>query len=157
MAPATPMALNYQTTANSDLGKSTTNAFKENQSTLGTLASFSKKYMANALTDIYKECKVYNWDGYNASSVSFDTFDCAREFIASIPDGIMLPDISAEADGCITFEWYKSNSKLLSISINHRGSLCFLALIGSERFKGLTENRMTDKLLDYIYQILKEN
>jgi len=76
------------------------------------------------------------WDGYDARPVTKGTFDRAIAFLESLPNSIHTPTVGAEPDGHITFEWYSSPHRLLSVSVSPEGDLHYAALIGHNRAYG---------------------
>lgn len=72
-----------------------------------------------------------NWDGEGARPIPPSTVKCAQDFIHSLPFGMPNPTLSAEPDGHVSFEWYESPQRLLSVSVGSDGSLHYAALIGA--------------------------
>lgn len=100
------------------------------------------KVILKELDIVAGECGSPGWDGYNALPVSQDTVDLAYRFISALPLNIKLPEIGAEPDGCISFEWYKSPRKIFSVSVAQSGFIHYALLDnlikrhGSEPFIG---------------------
>jgi hypothetical protein len=90
----------------------------------------------NELYGLLKECQQPNWDGYGALPVRNETYDLALQFLEALPLGTPAPSLGAEPDGHITFEWYRSPRRLLSISVSPMGELHFAALIGNATLYG---------------------
>ncbi len=82
------------------------------------------------LCDIFEECHEPGWDGYGAEAVSHRTYQYAYWFLKSLPPGIPMPTTGVEADGHLTFEWYRDPSRVLSVSISPEGDLHYAALLG---------------------------
>jgi hypothetical protein len=76
------------------------------------------------------------WDGYDALPITKGTIDRATAFLESLPNSIQPPTVGAEPDGHITFEWYSSPHRLLSVSVSPEGDLHYAALIGHNRAYG---------------------
>lgn len=96
--------------------------------------------MANKTFDdlilIFEECREANWDGYQAEPVSEDTYQLAAQILKALPLGTSMPAISAEADGHLTMEWYRSPRRTLSVSISPQGELHYASLIGASKAYG---------------------
>lgn len=89
------------------------------------------------LCDVYEECSVADWDGYNALPVVSDTYLNAKYFLNALPESVPAPtSIGAEPDGDLEMEWYRSPSHLLSISISPDSRLHYAASFGTARHKG---------------------
>jgi len=102
------------------------------------------KYLIDELYTIVEECKKKGWDGYEADPISERTFINSYNFIKSIPFGIEAPTVSVEPDGHIVFEWYHTQTRLLSVSIGLNGLLHYAALLGPRKYFG------TDPFLNFI-------
>lgn len=90
----------------------------------------------NELYQAFEECRRANWDGYGAVPVSQETFDQAYRFLGALPLGAPAPTVGAEPDGHITFEWYQSPRRTLSISISPESELHYAALLGASKDYG---------------------
>lgn len=77
-----------------------------------------------------------DWDGYGALAVSLTTFIKTLEFLASLSVHVKLPDISAEPDGSMVLEWYRSPEWIFSVSINSDGKIDYAAIFGDAKHHG---------------------
>ena len=82
------------------------------------------------------ECHDSNWDGYGGEPVSDVTYQLAQQFLNALPLGISAPTIGAESDGQLTFEWYRSPRRTLSVSISPEGDLHYAGLFGTAKAFG---------------------
>lgn len=83
-----------------------------------------------ALEKVYEECLETNWDGYGAMPISRDTYSEARNLLRMMPSSLPMPDISAEPDGEITFEWYKEKYSVFVISVGGNNLITYAGLFG---------------------------
>jgi hypothetical protein len=97
----------------------------------------------DGLDALQQECAVQGWDGYSAVSISSAIFELAKSIISVFPSHMPFPEISAEPDGNISFEWYRSPFRVLSVSVTPDSDMHYAALIGcstkaygTEPFKG---------------------
>lgn len=88
------------------------------------------------LHGVAEECGLPNWDGYGAAPVNSETLRQAYRFLAALPLGTTAPSVGAEPDGQITFEWYHSVRRTLSVSISPEGELHYAALLGPSKAYG---------------------
>jgi len=88
------------------------------------------------LTELGNECAEPNWDGYGASPINPAAYSNACRFLDNLPLGVRLPSPGIDPDGELTFEWYRSPRRTLSISVSEEGDLNYAALIGSSRAHG---------------------
>ncbi|MBI3477365.1 MAG: hypothetical protein HY010_16655 [Acidobacteria bacterium] len=88
------------------------------------------------LSVVAEECGSPNWDGYGAAPVVNEAIVEAHRFLGALPLGVPAPSAGAEPDGNVTFEWYRSARRTLSVSVTTEGDLHYAALIGPSRAYG---------------------
>lgn len=71
-----------------------------------------------------------NWDGYGASPICHSTYNQALRFLQALPKGCPLPEVSADPDGEIAFEWFVAPRWEFSVSFAPDGRLSFAGLFG---------------------------
>ena len=84
------------------------------------------------LDRVYDECSEPAWDGYEADPISLDTYLEARKLLSMIPVSLPQPEISAEPDGEIGFEWYKDRYSVFVVSVGGNNILTYAALFGKD-------------------------
>jgi len=82
------------------------------------------------LEKVYEECSETNWDGYGAMPIPRETYSEARKLLRMIPSSSPRPDISAEPEGEITFEWYKEKYSVFVISVGSNNLVTYAGLFG---------------------------
>ena len=110
-----------------------------------------KRGLFQELYEVYRECSADNWDSYEAKAVDSTLFGEAFHFFALLPSTIHKPEISADPDGEIAFEWYGKNKRLFSVSVGRGGKLTYAGIFGSANAKGI------ELLRDEIPEIILEN
>lgn len=85
------------------------------------------------LWDVWDECRIANWDGYQALPVEQETYQAAYALIESLPLGFPRPSTGAEPDGQLTLEWHKSPRRTLSVSVDPDGFLHYAGLYGANK------------------------
>ena len=110
------------------------------------------------LEKIFEECSSEGWDGERAKTISKEVLQNARTFLESFPSGVEQPQIAAEPDGAISFEWYRSPEKVISVSVNPRGEVYYAAMIGARREQGKdsVHSGASDNLLTLIEEITEK-
>ncbi len=88
------------------------------------------------LESLIFDCAQPGWDGYGAEAVGRDAYQAAMRFIGCLPPGTPAPEIGADPDGCISFEWRKSPRRTLLVSVRPSYALDYAALIGMEKAHG---------------------
>lgn len=108
----------------------------------------SRREALRQLYEVLEDCGRSDWDGYGAKPVSFEAYERAKQFIAALPRELPVPEISADPDGDVSFEWYSAPSKVFSVSASPNNELNYAGLFGVSRTHG------TEIFHDEIPQIL---
>ena len=88
------------------------------------------------IDELAGECDATGWDGYGAKAVTAAAVTAARAFADALDSSLFVPEVSAEPDGVLTFEWHRSTRQTLSVSVHVDGLLHYAALVGTERICG---------------------
>lgn len=96
----------------------------------------SLSQLSAELDNLIMECHEPGWDGYGAEPISIEAYGLARKFIESFPAGIPTPSLSADPDGCVTFQWGISPRRLVLVSVHPEYRLDYAALIGTAKSYG---------------------
>ena len=116
------------------------------------------KIAIEELHDIADECGTKGWDGYGAEPVGQETIHQAERFLNALPLGVAAPSVGAEPDGQITFEWYQSPRRILSVSVSRKGDLHYAALLGYSRRYGTEPffGEIPTEILKLVYRAVSE-
>ncbi|HLA11412.1 MAG TPA: hypothetical protein VJ023_12570 [Pyrinomonadaceae bacterium] len=96
--------------------------------------SLQKTY--RKLYEVFEECGRSDWDACGAQPVLFESYENAKLFARSLPFSFSSPEISAEPDGEITFEWYSNPTRVFSVSVGPNNELHYAGLFGASRAYG---------------------
>mgnify|MGYP001570348367 CR=1 FL=1 len=101
-------------------------------------------------------CSKVGWDGYGARAVSAATLAAALRFVTALPPDLPDPSVVADARGALSFEWYVSVFRLISVGIEPDGSLTWAAILGALCPVGQTGflDDLPDDLLVLIHRIV---
>jgi hypothetical protein len=95
-----------------------------------TSRSLVKQSVFDALSETFDECNAPGWNGSAARAVSNQTFENARRFLSILPSSVPVPDVMAEPDGEIAFEWRAANKSVFSVSVGEADTIAFAGLFG---------------------------
>ncbi len=98
-----------------------------------------------ALDDVFQEASSENWDGYGAKMVNAITYGHARKFLEALPTALPAPEVAAEPDGEIAFEWYIAPRWVFSVSVGPEDALTYAGMFGRSKSHG-TEEYYVDEL-----------
>lgn len=118
----------------------------------------NKDEIFSRLITLAINCVNTNWDGYGALPLKESTLKNGARFALSIPLGVEMPDIDADPEGAITFEWYRSPHKILYVSIDSEGKFYYAASEGtrSQKGSGYLKSSFPVELLELISKITED-
>ncbi len=106
-----------------------------------------------ALEDVFQESSSENWDAYGAKMVDAITYVHASKFLAALPTTLPAPEVAAEPDGEIAFEWYIGPRWVFSVSIGREEKLTYAGMFGRNKSHG-TEDYFADEIPSTIMENL---
>lgn len=108
------------------------------------------------LYQVLEDCRHSNWDGYGAQPVQLESYENAKRFARSLPFSLPSPEVSAEPDGDITFEWYSNTNRVYSVSVGSNNELHYAGLFGASRAYGteVFHDEIPDVILSHIKRAL---
>lgn len=109
--------------------------------------------LRSELDSLMLDCRCPGRDGYGAEPVSVDAYRSAERFIRCLPVGVPTPELSADRDGCVTFEWRKSVRRTLLVSVRPGFTLDYSALIGTAKAYG--EEPFFDELSERLTGLIR--
>ncbi|MBI4503773.1 MAG: hypothetical protein HY700_21755 [Gemmatimonadetes bacterium] len=89
-----------------------------------------------ALASVFKQASTRNWDGYGAAPVSLAACERAQRFLDALPGTVPVPEIGADPDGEIAFEWRLSPRQVFSVSVGAGYEVAYAGLFGAGRTHG---------------------
>ena len=110
-----------------------------------------------ALQDIYQEAIAPGWAGPGSNAVHPLTLDMAQRFLDALPLSMPAPEVNADPDGEISFDWDRGRDRLLAVSISLSGRLSFIYRHRSVRLRDtlwFMDDQLPDELVG-LYQNLK--
>lgn len=111
----------------------------------------------DALKAVYQEALEHDWAGQGSSPVHPLTLDMAQCFLNALPMGMEAPEVNADPDGEIAFDWDFGRDRLLAVSIGLTGRLSFIYRNRSVRMRDtlwFSDGRIPDELVG-LYHNLK--
>lgn len=89
-----------------------------------------------SLLEVYKDCSRENWDGYGALAIPYDAYEEAKKIINLLPSSIQIPEITAEPNGEIGFEWRRGKGQIFVISIGGKHRINYAGIFGDNKTHG---------------------
>ncbi len=81
---------------------------------------------------------MYGWDGHGALSIAEPTYNNAVHFVKSLAanEFIPMPDVTADPDGEVSFEWYRDKNWSFSVSLNYGCGISYAGIFGESKVSG---------------------
>lgn len=92
----------------------------------------TKASVLSQVQALVKECARSGWDADEAEPISKGAAIRAADFIRALPEGFPLPELAPEPDGSISFDWIRSRSRLLSLSVGTSDRLPYAWVDGGD-------------------------
>lgn len=93
----------------------------------------AKSQLISDLRLIAAECAQEDWDDYGSQPVGEAVVLRAEALIRALPESIPAPEISAEPDGQISFDWLPSRTRTFTLSVNVSNRLAYAWIDGANR------------------------
>lgn len=107
----------------------------------------------SGLWRLFNECAEEGWDGYDAQPMLLAAARAAVDLIRTLPEGLPMPELTAENDGAISLDWAAGRMHGLSVSVNGTERLAYAWLDGARSGSGVelfVEGRWPERLLHEI-------
>ena len=98
------------------------------QSSSTSLAPEHQRQCEQAVQDLLITAGEPNWDREGADPVTTEIVEIARRVIKELPGDIEIPQISADPQGNVEFDWYLENGTMFTISIGKEGDVAISGL-----------------------------
>ena len=110
--------------------------------------------LQSKICNIYEKHQTKNWDGYEAEPIQYldQSIHFAKALFSESRLLIESVDIVPENDGCLCFEWFRTDSKFINISVKN-DTLIFNYKIGDEKGCGETTFSGQQMLIEQIKKI----
>jgi hypothetical protein len=92
-----------------------------------------------ALTELHEvlaEASREGWDGYGARPLNPLSYEFAISFLNALPTNAPFPEVSADTDGEVSFDWIFGERKALTVSIGPTGRCTFAWMLGQSTHRG---------------------
>ena len=110
---------------------------KINQSNEKTVFLGWRNFLRSQIAELVENYNVSDWDGNEALPIKADVAAIANMLVDALPEQIILPEITPEIDGKISFDWNEGKHMILSFTISTE-SLVYAAIIETKKIHGET-------------------
>lgn len=110
------------------------------------------------LNEVRVEAAEAGWDGHGARPVSFDAYLYARRFLEALPTTAPSPEVSADPDGEVSFDWVFGPRKALTLSIGSNGRCSYAWIRGKQKSRGTEwlDDEVPTNILGALAQLVRD-
>jgi hypothetical protein len=101
----------------------------------------ARRQTLKAIDEVSGACEREDWDGYGAEAVRVDTLREARRFAKALSSEFPAPEVGADPDGEISFDWDLGPRRVFSVSVSQAGRLSYAGLFGTSTVHGSEDFR----------------
>ena len=111
--------------------------------------------LKDKIYNVYSEHQEENWDGYGAEPIKYlsQSLLFAKDLFFESISLVESVDIIPENDGCLCFEWFKSDNKFISISVESN-QFIYNYKLGDEKGCGEVSFSGKQMLIEQIKKII---
>lgn len=113
-----------------------------------------KERAYRTLKETYDTHRQADWDGYGALPITEEACFEAQQFLHLLPDDVVLPAISADPRGAISFEWYKGQDWVFTLVTKGAGVVVYAGLMGKDN-RSFGTQRFSDSIPKIILQNIR--
>ena len=90
-----------------------------------------------ALAQAFAEARDQDWDGVGSAAAEPSTYAYASQFLDLLPSTVPMPDVFADRDGEICFEWDRDARWVFTVCVGRDGTLTYSGLYGYNKSHGV--------------------
>ena len=109
--------------------------------------------MAKAMADLPLKYENGNWNGYDENPLDKDSYAFAMEFAKNLPRQFRMADVGIDADGEVTFEWYRAKDRQCSLTFSGSGNVHCIVRNGGDRIMATVSSKSRGKIFDLIGEV----
>jgi len=135
--PDPPMLLEHPHSAQASYARSWSTAPDfATEGAMVAAASDVRQPLLNQMSELAMDCWRDDWDGEGAARVSAEACDVAQRFINALPGAYPAPQVLADPDGWLAFEWYAGPGNSLFVSVDPAFRVHYAAEVGADKDYG---------------------
>lgn len=104
----------------------------------------------------FTACREPGWDGYSAAPISYDAYIKAKQFVDTWPANLPLPEVSADPDGEVSLEWYRSPKRVFSVSIGPNDEITYAGICDRNKAHGTEtfQTQIPKVVLEHVSRVM---
>ena len=117
-------------------------------------ADIPKDELSRSLAALPEQYATGNWNGYGEKPLNEDSYRYARTFAEHLPKAFRNADIGIDADGEVTFEWYKAKDSQCSLTFAESGNVYCIVRKDGDKLSATISSKSVGKILDLISEVV---
>lgn len=112
--------------------------------------------MACALSALPQKYANGNWNGYDEKPLNSQSYDIAMSFSGQLPQMYRNAEVGVDADGEVTFEWYRAKDRQCSLTFAASGSVYCVVRNDGDKITAIISAKAVGKILDLISEVVND-
>jgi hypothetical protein len=110
------------------------------------------------LDQVRAEASLEGWDGYGARPLDPDAYGFAKTFLNALPSTAPLPELSADTEGEVAFDWVFGERKALTVSVGPSGRCTFAWMLGQRVYRGTDwiDDEIPEEILSALGKLVRD-
>ena len=113
-----------------------------------------KDELLRSLAALPEQYATGNWNGYGEKPLNRDSHRHAKAFAENLPKAFRNADVGIDADGEVTFEWYKAKDCQCSLTFAESGNVYCIVRKDGDKLSATIASKSVGKILDLISEVV---
>ena len=110
--------------------------------------------LTHSLAALPEQYALGNWNGYDEKPLNKDSHRYAKAFAKNLPKAFRNADVGIDADGEVTFEWYKAKDSQCSLTFAESGNVYCIVRKDGDKLSATIASKSVGKILDLISEVV---
>ena len=113
-----------------------------------------KDELSHSLAALPDRYAAGNWNGYGEKPLNKDSHRHAKAFAENLPKAFRNADVGIDADGEVTFEWYRAKDCQCSLTFSESGNVYCIVRKDGDKLSATIASKSVGKILDLISEVV---
>ena len=113
-----------------------------------------KDELLRSLAALPEQYAAGNWNGYDEKPLNRNSHRHAKAFAENLPKAFRNADVGIDADGEVTFEWYRAKDCQCSLTFAESGNVYCIVRKDGDKLSATIASKSVGKILDLISEVV---
>ena len=110
--------------------------------------------LSRSLAVLPEQYATVNWNGYGEKPLNRNSHRHAKAFAENLPKAFRNADVGIDADGEVTFEWYRAKDNQCSLTFAESGNVYCIVRKDGDKLSATIASKSVGKILDLISEVV---